>query len=189
MKDDLVSAGDDSIITIGDNNQIISAESITTLVQQKDKFIKRSLLLTVSRRIIEAGVDDDVEYDISKNTEWGAKLEFNNFSDQYKRILTSEAEHYPLIEEIMNDLEDSESLVKTVKRAYLPLEKAADKSNHDADWILDGLLAKLNASLHEVEKSASEEASLKDEDREKCIWLILFYVFTRCQIFKAPATN
>ncbi len=180
-----VDSGDGGISSSGENanNQINNIQ--TYVASSKKTFIRKSALFEVSKKIIDSDLSDDSDFDTSSVAEWDVKIDYNDLSTQYKEILKSEAEHYQLMTDIMAEFPNGEKLIKKIRRIYLK----KDKQHNSADEILESLYSTLELLLIQAEESTNEVASFLDEDREKCVWLIIFYVFTKCQILKLPPEN
>ena len=174
-----INAGDGSKNVIGDANDLR-----TIVLNAPQPAIHRNYLYDVSKKIIEADIKSSDDYSLESNAAWSRKLDHNNVSVQYREILTGEAYAYDVIEEIMSTFTNRDVLVKKVRHVYLVHEKTRVEQQGDGDSVLQAVFNDLEKALVEHENSLTER--MPDEERHRCIWLVMFYVFTKCQLLNKP---
>lgn len=175
-----ISSGDDSISNVGKGNDIRKYVTYNAPRQA----IKRSYLYDVSKQILEADIQPSKDFSIKSNAEWDEKFEHNEVSEEYREIISGEAHAYNDIQEIMSTFANSDVLIRKIRNIYLAQEKIRKQKNEDGDFVLINIFNILNDSLKEHEDSLKER--MPDEERDRCIWLLMFYTFTKCQLLKNP---
>lgn len=173
-----IDSGYGSTNVIGDNNlfqQIVNAPS---------PVVRRSYLYDICHQILEAQIEPSEDYSIEFNADWSKKLDFNNISTYYVEIFTNDAYAYAEVSEIMGSFANRETLVRKVRNIYLDKEKEREASNEDGDFVLKGVFDQLENAINIHENSLGER--MPDEERDRCIWLLMFYTFTKCQLLRKP---
>lgn len=170
-------SGDNSVSISGENNQV----TFNSFNENKLHILKRTAIFEICQRIANIQIDYDDEYSIQHNSDWMDKFAYNNVNT-YVEIFDNYSDGYDEVSEILQSYLNKTKMVKKVRTLYLEIEKVRFERKLDGDYVLDQLFKKLK---EEVCYSASfNTVDLLDEDVDEAIYLIMFYVFTKCKILK-----
>lgn len=169
-----IDSGSDSVNIIGDGNSYHAAQPPTP---------SRTHLFTLCKTIIDSNIPIEEDYSLERNSAWQTKLDYNGISDEYKRILSGEEYAYDVILDIMSEFTNSEVMVLKVHHIYLDKLRQQKDSDLHPDTILTGVFDELK-NLILNDENYSHAKHILDEDRDRSIWLIMFYVFTKCKLLE-----
>lgn len=169
-----ITGGDGSVNVAGDGNDVD--------ILQYEAF-QRSWLYDVCVAIKEASIpiNDEDEYSIKLNSDWVEKLEYNQVKI-YAEIFNQEAYAFDQLEEVIKDFPNRVEMVNKVRHIYLFVDKEREKLNEDGDYVLEQVFKQLCTVVDESNRPVEKQMPL--EEKERYIKLIMFYVFTRCQLLK-----
>ena len=180
--DNNIKSGSHSTNVIGDGNEVV-----TYITKSASTAIRRSYLYEVCKELLDADIKPSDDYSLKTPSEWTEKLDYNSVSPNYVEILTADQHAYDVIEEVMISFKNRDVLIKKVNYLYHVADAEREKTTKDADFVLDNVFRALCDALKDHEDGLTER--LPDEERERCVWLIMFYAFTKCKILKKPPTR
>ena len=175
-----ITSGNESTNVIGDGNLILK-QYVSNVA---DVPIRRSYLYDICSQIINSDLQPSNDFSIDSNAEWMEKLKFNNVSDYYIEIFDNDSYAYEEVADIMANFPNRDTLIRKVHNVYLAKEKTRAERALDGDFVLKEVFAELDSMLDRHEDSVSER--MVDEERDRSIWLVMFYVFTLCQLLRKP---
>lgn len=177
-----IDAGDESTNIIGDGNSVLKQYINST----PSVPIRHSYLYEVCRQIIDSDLQSSEDFSIESNAAWLEKLKFNNVSDYYIEIFDNDSYAYEEVAEIMANFPNRDTLIRKVHNIYLAKEKQREQISGDGDFVLKEVFEALEAAIQKHEDSLEERTV--DEERDRSIWLLMFYVFTLCQLLRKPVS-
>ncbi|MBC1484159.1 hypothetical protein HCJ58_00040 [Listeria sp. FSL L7-1509] len=170
-------SGDYSISSVGDGN------AISIFNGSIPKTIKRSIVFDVCMLIAETELDYVDEYSIRENVDWNEKLEFNRVGI-FVDIFENYSNGYTEVEKILRGYTKREVMVKKIHTIYLKKEKEREKLDKDSDFVLEEVFNQIKENICSVYFLSDSADTLIDEEVDEAIYLIMFYVFTKCKLLK-----
>ncbi|HET8670935.1 MAG TPA: hypothetical protein VFM05_10010 [Candidatus Saccharimonadales bacterium] len=175
-----IDAGDDSIGVIGDGNTIEKHIHYAAFAAP----VRRSYLYELCQVILDSDIEPSDEDSIESNAKWQEKLDFNRVSPQYAEIFDNDSYAYDDMVEIVTAFPNGVILLRKIHNIYLEKEREREVSGQDGDFVLREVFGELERMIDTHEDTL--EARMADEERDRCLWLIMFYVFTQCQLLRKP---
>jgi hypothetical protein len=175
-------AGKDLYVTGGDGSINIAGNNNTANILQYEEF-QRSLLYEVCLAIKEANIplNEDDDFSTKMNSDWLEKLEYNRVKI-YAEIFQQESYAFDQLEEVIKTFPNSVGMIRKVRHIYLFVEKDREVASEDGDYVLERVFEKLAKLVDESNRPVEKQMPL--EEKERYIKLVMFYVFTRCQLLK-----
>lgn len=171
-----------SYVTGGDGSINIDGDGNTATILQYEEF-QRTFLYEVCLAIKEANIhlDDDDSFSIKMNSDWLEKLEYNQVKI-YAEIFKQESYSFDKLEEVIKSFPNSVEMIRKVRHIYLFVEKDRESKSEDGDYVLEEVFKQLVQLVDESNRPIEKQMPL--EEKERYIKLVMFYVFTRCQLLK-----
>lgn len=168
--------------TGGDGSINIAGDGNTASILQYEVF-QRTWLYDVCLAIKEANMplDDDDNFSIKMNSDWLEKLEYNQVNI-YAEIFQQESYTFDQLEEVIKSFPNSVEMIRKVRHVYLFVEKERESKSEDGDFVLEQVFKQLCQLVDESHRPLEKQMPL--EEKERYIKLVMFYVFTRCQLLK-----
>lgn len=168
--------------TGGDGSINISGEGNTASILQYEMF-QRTWLYDVCLAIKEVDIplDDDDRFSIKMNSGWIEKLEYNQVTI-YAEIFQQDSHAFNQLEEVIKSFPSSVEMIRKVRHVYLFVEKERELKLEDGDYALEQVFKQLCQLVDESNRPIEKQIPL--EEKERYIKLVMFYVFTRCQLLK-----
>lgn len=175
MADKLTATGGDGSINVAGND-------IALTILEHESF-QRSILYDLCVTINQSAIvlEEEDQYSTRLNSDWLEKLEYNNVS-VYAEIFGEESYAYGQVEDVIREYPNSVEMVRKVRHIYLLVEKDRLRLDEDGDYVLERVFKELCQLVDESKRPL--ELQLPIEQKERYIKLIMFYVFTRCQLLK-----
>lgn len=168
--------------TGGDGSINIAGDGNTASILQYEAF-QRTLLYDVCLAIKDANItlDEDDSFSIRMNSDWLEKLEYNQVKI-YAEIFQQESYTFDQLEEVIKNFPSSVEMIRKVRHIYLFVEKEREMKSEDGDYVLERVFKQLCQLVDESNRPIEKQMPL--EEKERYIKLVMFYVFTRCQLLK-----
>ena len=173
-----ISTKDHSVSVNGDWNTIH-----TTFF---NKGINRSYVFDICCKIANAKISicDDVDNLANGNSNWENKYNYNNVN-QFKELFADGAYAYDDLEDILNGIDSNKNkLIRNIHSIYLRTLIKLNESNppKNGDSVLYAVYNEIYTMIDSCEQPSDNILTL--EDRESSIYLIMFYVFTKCKLLQ-----
>jgi len=168
--------------TGGDGSINIAGDGNTASILQYEAF-QRTWLYDICLVIKEASIplDDDDNFSIKMNSDWLEKLEYNQVKI-YAEIFQQDSYAFDQLEDVIKDFPNSVEMIRKVRHIYLFVEKERESKSEDGDYVLEQVFKQLSQLVDESNRPIEKQIPL--EEKERYIKLVMFYVFTRCQLLK-----
>ncbi|SDZ68647.1 hypothetical protein SAMN05421736_13710 [Evansella caseinilytica] len=170
-------SGDNGTSIVGDKNNL----NTFNFGSKTPKILKRSAIFDVCKIIAELDIDYDDEYSIQKNSDWMEKFEYNKV-DLYVEIFDNYSDGYDEVSKVLQGYLKKTIMVKKIRTVYLEVERVREKENLDGDYVIKQVFQRLKEEV--CYNSYINENDLLDEEVDEAIYLIIFYVFTKCKLLK-----
>lgn len=174
-------SGDNGNAVVGDNNIF----NQTIFQQSMNPMPKRSVIFEVCTTISKADIDCADDYSIKRNVDWIKKLEYNDV-ERYSEIFDTYCVGYETVEDILAEykVRDRDIMVRKVNATYKSVEADRERLGENGDYVLEHVYKKLEEIVFKYAGITGSSESL--EELEEAIYLIMFYVFTKCLLLKKP---
>jgi len=170
-------SGDNGTSLVGDNNRLTTFN----LGSQTPRILNRTAIFDVCKTIAELDIDYDDDYSIQSNSDWMEKFEYNEV-DAYIEVFDNYSDGYDVVSKVLQSYLKKTVMVKKVRTVYLEVEKVRKKENLDGDYIIEQVFCRLKEEV--CYSALISESNLIDEEVDEAIYLIMFYVFTKCKLLK-----
>lgn len=170
-------SGDNGISLVGDNNKL----STFNFGSQTPRILNRSAIFDVCKTIAELDIEYDDEYSIQSNSNWMEKFEYNEV-DLYIEVFDNYSDGYDEVSKVLQSYMKKTVMVKKVRTVYLEVEKVRKKEKFDGDYVIEQVFRRLKEEV--CYSALISESDLLDEEVDEAIYLIMFYVFTKCKLLK-----
>jgi len=175
-----IDAGDGSYSAIGTNNNNNTTTTVNTFVINGVKIMKTSEIYKVCCVLAQKTLQNNYSFDVSGNANWNQKILFNQLV-KYRDIFELYMPYYDDIHTILSSSEiDGESLIRNIKTIYINIKYSTNK--YSADMIIDCVFEE----LYKLVEDPNPEVLVSVETKKDTIYLVVFYVFTMCQILEKP---
>ena len=161
-------SGNGNVVVSGNDNSINFPSTPSTLYKIC-KMLYQKMNIQEIRKI---------EYDITHNSEWIGKLEYNKISDYYNKRFLEVSLDIDTIEIVINSLENQDNFIKWLHKRYRMLCIKFPQKNKEE------ILVELNEELENMLKDAQKNDNIDIEELSLNIDKILFYGFTKCKILE-----
>lgn len=175
-------AGDGGNAIVGNQNSI-GNQTINLFDPNLLPTTKRSALFEICSTIAEKEIEYNDDYSLFENVDWTEKLEFNNV-DIYSNIFDTYSDGYMEIEEVLQSYNKREIMVKKIHTLYLKSEKKRIENDEDGDFVLDLVFDEIKTIIQR--HAHFNNSDLLEENIDEAIYLIMFYIFTKCKLLKKP---
>ncbi|MBC2174231.1 hypothetical protein [Listeria booriae] len=172
-------SGDYGISSVGDGTVINVFNGVIP------KSMKRSVVHEICVRVAETDLDYVDEYSIRGNVDWNEKLEFNRVGI-FVDIFENYSDGYTEVEKILVGYPERDVMVKKIHTMYLKQEREREKLDKDSDFVLEEVFNQIKETVCLGHYFSDSEDNLIDEEVDEAIYLIMFYVFTKCKLLKKP---
>lgn len=167
-----IEAGNYSNSIIGSNNNIN---------MNLNNEVPRSVLYSICLDISKIDIDTSTEFSISKNADWENKINYNNLQI-FQGIFEDYCGGYFGVEEVLEGDTQSEIMVLKVKNLFKHI--CINNHNNSNDQKLFELYTKIQKKIEH--HYSINDGNITEEQFDKAVYQIMFYVFVKCQILEIP---
>ncbi|MFS1133376.1 hypothetical protein [Enterococcus hirae] len=169
-------SGDRGSSIIGDGNSIVNIN----FGPKTPKILSRSLISNICKTIGDMEIDYENEYSIQQNSDWMEKFEYNGVN-LYIDVFDNYSDGYDEVSKILQGHLKRTTMIMKIRTIYLKIEHSKP-DEEDGDYIISRIFDILKEEV--CCQELINPVGLIDEDVDAAIYLIMFYVFTKCKILK-----
>ncbi|HFE9852557.1 TPA: hypothetical protein ACGBG5_003359 [Enterococcus faecalis] len=169
-------SGDNGTSIVGDKNSIINVK----FGSKTPKILSRSLISSICKTIGDMDIEYENEYSIQKNSDWMEKFEYNGV-DLYIDVFDNYSDGYDEVSKILQGHLKKTAMIMKIRTIYLKIEHSRP-DGENGDYIISRIFDILKEEV--CCQELINPVGLIDEDVDAAIYLIMFYVFTKCKILK-----
>ncbi|MBL1228280.1 hypothetical protein IW492_03410 [Enterococcus sp. BWB1-3] len=136
-----------------------------------------SLIYNVCKVISEIEFEAIEKYSIEKNSEWNAKIAYNEIQS-YKTIFQDQYLSYDKVEQALKTIPKRDLIIQNIRTIY---QKEKVK-NDNKDEVLNQVFEELSNLV--VTSGISCGNELYEEEKNDAIYSVMFYTFTKCQLLE-----
>lgn len=170
-------SGDNGTSIVGDNNSLRTFN----FGSHTPKILSRSAIFDICTIIAELDIDYDDEYSIQTNSDWMEKFEYNKV-DLYIEVFDTYSDGYDEVSKVLHGYLKKTIMVKKIRTVYLEVEKVRETERLDGDYVIKQVFNRLKEEV--CYSALISESDLLDEEVDEAIYMIMFYVFTKCKLLK-----
>lgn len=149
--------------------------------------LSQTVMYSLLEIVRDSVVNPEDDYSLSDPKEFSDKLVYNN-APRYKEIFMEYADSFGRLEEVIEEFENSEQIVKKIRRLYL---EVADYNEHHEMIVGNGdiQLKNIEQTLIQIIKCDKRfwESNMTDEVIEEFVLSLLSYTVFKCKVLVVPS--